>query len=224
MTRLQLKCFWYVDDDILRTVPHLLRSFIWPVINRDLMRLCWADQGVGAVVSATGGLNTHRFNRRIIISSHSRASNLKHLLLSIMEHTFSSCIGVYWRRLMLIRWTWLIPDEHIKASLYTALYSKVSVLWEILGNCINNRNDEEAVARRRKNGWICGSPRRTRGPGLWRVLEGGKQFMAPRLVAIRCSPKHGWPGWLEEVVQRFIYCHAGIHFELVYIHKVRNTL
>ena len=60
----------------------------------------------------------------------------------------------------------------------------------------------------------CGSPRRRRGPGLWRVLEGGKQFMAPRLVAIRCSLKHGWPGWLEEVVQRFIYCHAGIHFEL----------
>ena len=87
-----------------------------------------------------------------------------------------------------------------------------------MGNCINNRNDEEAVARRRKNGWICGSPRRTRGPGLWRVLEGGKQFMAPRLVAIRCSPKHGWPGWLEEVVQRFIYCHAGIHVELVYVH------
>ena len=129
MTRLQLWCVWYVDDDILRTVPHLLRSFIWPVINRDLMRLCWADQGVGAVVSATGGLNTHRFNRRIIISSHPRASNLKHLLLSIMEHTFSSCIGVYWRRLMLIRWTWLIPDEYIKASLYTAKWMYFERFW-----------------------------------------------------------------------------------------------
>ena len=42
----------------------------------------------------------------------------------------------------------------------------------------------------------CGSPRRRRGPGLWRVLEGGKQFMAPRLVGIsRCSLEHGWPGW-----------------------------
>ena len=53
----------------LKTVPHLLRSFIWPVINSDLMSLCVGWSGVGTVVSATGGLNTHRFNRglRIII-------------------------------------------------------------------------------------------------------------------------------------------------------------
>ena len=62
---------------MLKTVPHLLRSFIWPVINSDLMSLCWADQGVGSVVSAVGGLNTHRFNRgRIIIRS-----DQQHLLL-----------------------------------------------------------------------------------------------------------------------------------------------
>ena len=75
------------------------------------------------------------------------------------------------------------------------------------------------AAPRRKNGRLVGA-HVGGGPGLWRVLEGGKQFMAPRLVAIRCSPKHGWPGWLEEVVQRFIYCHAGIHLELVNVHKV----
>ena len=50
------------------------------------------------------------------------------------------------------------------------------------------------AAPRRKNGRIVGA-HVGGGPGLWRVLEGGKQFMAPRLVGIRCSPKHGWPGW-----------------------------
>ena len=48
-----------------------------------------------------------------------------------------------------------------------------------MGNCINNRNDEEAVAQRRKNGWIVGAHVGGGAPGCGGSWRGGSSLWPP---------------------------------------------